>query len=146
MKPHKLVLAACALACLTFARCASIRATIAPASGGALGAIAGSALGPIGTVAGAGIGAASGCMLSENHDLRTGQLVGKEAVDNEAIRAGRTPGEAPPPWWLTSRAWIAAFALWFLIRMREHLFKKRPTAILRGIAHALFGGRIGRLA
>lgn len=146
MKPHKLVLASCVLACLTFAHCATIRASAVPAFFGSGGALLGLAFGPIGATVGGGVGAAAGCLFIENHDLRTGELVGKQAVDNEAVRAGRTAGEAPPPWWLTPRAWIAAFALWFVWRMREHLFTKKPKAFLRGLAHSLGGGRIGRLA
>lgn len=66
----------------------SLRDSGLVAAGGAGGAVIGSTAGPVGTVAGAGLGAATVYSMQENANLKTGETLGREALERELERHG----------------------------------------------------------
>jgi hypothetical protein len=64
----------------------SVKSSAAPAGGAAAGAVLGSLAGPLGMVLGAATGAVVAHAIEENASLRSGDTVGREALEREIAR------------------------------------------------------------
>lgn len=131
MKVYKVVLASCVLACV--GACAAFRRAGYTAAGAAGGALAGASVGgPVGAAVGGAAGAVAANAVGENDELRSGGLIGEDALrkQNESLRLaiaelqGRPPTTVAVPqpfiphwiWWALAGAllWLKGHHLWRL--------------------------------
>lgn len=130
--------------CVMLASCSVLQRAGWTGGGAAGGALAGSTMGPGGAAVGAGVGAVAASTLSENDELRDGDLVGSGALDDQISRwrgeaytqQARATSLSKYLWWL-----VIAGALYVVWRNRVHLLAFACGGGFNYLWHAIVGGK-----
>jgi len=122
----------------------SVKSSAAPAGGAAGGAAVGLSVPPFGPIVGAALGAMITHAVAENASLRSGETVGKEALEEEI---DRWKGEAraassQTDWFKRLLMWSCAGLLAAFFLRNRHNFGN--LGFWNGLLHSVFGGKFGR--